>query len=118
MQSYNYDKQLLLSCKRILRWGGLGVGACACIVTKCRYIVLTAEKLAEDAAELDNDEDDDDDDEDDDDEGDAAHVAGSSFAPSEDFEHLRDIDEDEDDIDEDDEEVRLMLLRRDGVCDK
>ena len=74
-------------------------------VTKCRYIVLTAEKLAQDAAVIDNDEDDDDDDEDDEEEVGAAHVAGSSFAPAEDFEHLRDIDEDEDDIDEDDEEV-------------
>jgi len=100
MQSYNYDKQLLLSCKRILRWGGLGVGACACIVTKCRYIVLTAEKLAQDAAELDNDEDDDDDDEDDDDEDEDDYEDDDEWEDDDD-----DDDEDWDDEDDDDESL-------------
>ena len=43
-------------------------------------------------------------------------MAGSSFAPAEDFEHLRDIDEDEDDIDEDDEEVCSRCCCSIPVC--
>jgi hypothetical protein len=88
MQSYNYDKQLQLSCRRILR-----------------YIALTAEQLARDGVVVEEDDDDDDDDEDDEEEASGAHAAGSSFAAAEDFEHLMDVDEDEDEIDENDEEV-------------
>ena len=118
MQSYDWEKQLQLSCRRILRCEtcSLGLGIVGAnerrgyhwkSVTLCRYIALTAEKLAQDGADIDDDDDDDGEDDDDEEEdGGAAHVSGSSFAAAEDYEHLRDIDEDEDDIDEDDEEVR------------
>ena len=77
--------------------------------TQRRYIVLTAEKLAQDGVEIDDDEEDDDDEEEEEEDGGGVHVLGSSFAAAEDFEHLRDIDENEDDIDEDDEEVRPLV---------
>ena len=101
-------------CMRVGDGVGGGDGCCSChwkIVTRCRYIVLTAEKLALDGVEIDDDDDDDaDDDEEEEEDGCVTHVLGSSFAAAEDYEHLRDIDEDEDDIDEDDEEVRQWLV--------